>query len=113
MDASFLAGPRADFPAQPRMFCNEEYFLSNGCTARERRFNAKQNEPVVSLARRWGGRILLRSFQPPEGLRTQRGPHCGVNFRVRIESGFAKTAVCEENGMENKWFPPRASYGPF
>jgi hypothetical protein len=50
MDASFLAGPRADFPAQPEMFCNEEYFLSNGCTARERHFNARNDGPVTFVA---------------------------------------------------------------
>jgi hypothetical protein len=50
MDASFLAGPIARFPAQPQMFSNEEYFLSNGCTARERRFPAKQDRQVTFVA---------------------------------------------------------------
>jgi len=43
MDSSFLAGPRADFPAQPRMFSNEEYFLSNGCTAWDSGIDGKKD----------------------------------------------------------------------
>jgi len=50
MDASFLAGPRADFPAQPQMFSNEEYFLSNGCTAWDRGIDGKKDAPRTLLS---------------------------------------------------------------
>jgi hypothetical protein len=50
MDASFLAGPRADFPAQPWMFSNEEFFLSNGCTAWDRRSDGKKDAPRTLLS---------------------------------------------------------------
>jgi hypothetical protein len=50
MDPSFLAGPCADFSAQPGMLCNEELFLSNGCAAWDRWIEGKKDVPVTFVA---------------------------------------------------------------
>jgi len=47
MDASFLAGPCADFPAQPQMFSNEVVFLSKNEGFPQGQLRPFWGEPVM------------------------------------------------------------------
>ena len=94
MDASFLAGPRADFPAQPRMFSNEEYFLSNGCTAWDRGIDGKKDGPRTLLSNHGTDVFLLRRSRSRDGSGAIEAPLWRVDFRARIGSDVAKNAMC-------------------